>query len=650
MSADKPGSFLDRFLPEEFRKKAGELARDIASTAIDSWLARNREHMRNMQPEAELSASDYGGMGANLTPEGVSFRVWAPHAEKVFVLGNFNDWHGEQYPLTHEGDGYWSTMVPEVQAGAEYKFRIMNGDMDMMRNDPYARQVTNSVGNSVVVDPSFDWNNDFYRTPPWNEMVIYEMHVGTFHPTGEHLPASFDDAIQKLPYLLGLGINVIQVMPPMEFPGGVSWGYNPAHLFSIESGYGGPSAFKRFIQAAHEHGIAIVLDVVYNHFGPNDLDLWRFDGWSENDKGGIYFYSDDRSRTPWGDTRPDYGRPEVRQFIRDNVLMWLEEYHVDGLRFDATSYMRSVDGNGGPDERMKEGWDLLRWLNDEINARQPWKITIAEDLRSDASMTRPTHAGGAGFASQWDAGFVHPIRSALIAQNDDNRYMNAIIGALTARYNDSAFQRVIYTESHDEVANGKARIPEEIWPGHADSQPAKKRSTLGAALVFTTPGIPMIFQGQEFLSDAWFQDQTALDWGKAERFGGILQIYSDLIKLRRNWHNTTRGLTGQHIDVYHAEQGSLVVAFHRWDAGGPQDSVVVVANFSSQTHSDYRIGMPASGLWRLRFNSDWQGYDQEFTGAPTTDIDAQAEPMDHQPASAALVIGPYSVVIFSQDG
>ena len=115
----------------------------------------------------------------------------------------------------------------------------------------------------------------------------------------------------------------------------------------------------------------------------------------------------------------------------------------------------SVDGNGGPDERMKEGWDLLRWLNDEINARQPWKITIAEDLRSDASMTRPTHAGGAGFASQWDAGFVHPIRSALIAQNDDNRYMNAIIGALTARYNDSAFQRVIYTESHDEVANGK---------------------------------------------------------------------------------------------------------------------------------------------------------------------------------------------------
>ena len=168
--------------------------------------------------------------------------------------------------------------------------------------------------------------------------------------------------------------------------------------------------------------------------------------------------------------------------------------------------------------------------------------------------------------------------------------------------------------------------------------------------MFTTPGIPMIFQGQEFLSDAWFQDQTALDWGKAERFGGILQIYSDLIKLRRNWHNTTRGLTGQHIDVYHAEQGSLVVAFHRWDAGGPQDSVVVVANFSSQTHSDYRIGMPASGLWRLRFNSDWQGYDQEFTGAPTTDIDAQAEPMDHQPASAALVIGPYSVVIFSQDG
>ena len=347
MPSDKPGSFLDKFLPEEFRKRAAKLASEIAATAIGSWLERNRQHMQDVLPEPETTPSDYGGMGAILTPEGVSFRVWAPHAEKVFVGGDFNEWHGEQYPLTHEANGYWSTMVEGVQAGAQYKFRVINAEMDTWRNDPYALQVTNSVGNSVVVDPSFDWNKDFYRTPPWNEMVIYEMHVGTFHPIDGHVPATFDDAIQKLPYLLGLGINVIKVMPPMEFPGGVSWGYNPAHLFAIETDYGGPQAFKRFIQATHQHGIAIVLDVVYNHFGPSDIDLWRFDGWYENDKGGIYFYNDDRSKTPWGDTRPDYGRPEVRQFIRDNVLMWLEEYHVDGLRFDATAYIRSLDGNGG---------------------------------------------------------------------------------------------------------------------------------------------------------------------------------------------------------------------------------------------------------------------------------------------------------------
>ena len=160
-------------------------------------------------------------------------------------------------------------------------------------------------------------------------------------------PGTFDSAIEKFPYLKELGINAIEVMPIMEFSGDFSWGYNPSHPFAVESIYGGPDAFKRFVKAAHEHGIAVIVDVVYNHFGPADLDLWRFDGWSENDKGGIYFYNDRRSQTPWGETRPDYGRGEVRQYLRDNALMWLEEYHVDGLRWDMIIYIKSIDGNDG---------------------------------------------------------------------------------------------------------------------------------------------------------------------------------------------------------------------------------------------------------------------------------------------------------------
>jgi 1,4-alpha-glucan branching enzyme len=143
---------------------------------------------------------------------------------------------------------------------------------------------------------------------------------------------------------------VIEIMPAMEFAGGFSWGYNPANLFAIESDYGGPKAFKEFINAAHDSGIAVILDVVYNHFGPSDLDIWQFDGWGEEGKGGIYFYNDWRAETPWGDGRPDYGREEVRQYVRDNVLMWLHDCRVDGVRWDMTAYIRNVYGNDNDPE------------------------------------------------------------------------------------------------------------------------------------------------------------------------------------------------------------------------------------------------------------------------------------------------------------
>ena len=171
--------------------------------------------------------------------------------------------------------------------------------------------MTNSVGNAVVYDPAaFDWTGDDFDMPTWDDTVIYEFHVGTFAGGDDHR-GDFDRAARRLPYLEDLGVSAVQVMPPFEFAGDVSWGYNPAHLFAIESGYGGPDAFKRFIRAAHDHGIAVIVDVVFNHLGPSDLDLWRFDGWTSDDGGGIYFYEDERAITPWGATRPDYGRGEV---------------------------------------------------------------------------------------------------------------------------------------------------------------------------------------------------------------------------------------------------------------------------------------------------------------------------------------------------
>src|SRR5262249_50306926 len=250
--------------------------------------------------------------------------------------------------------------------------------------------------------------------------------------------------------------------------------------------------------------------VVYNHLGYPAQDMWRFDGWSQGDGGGIYFYNDWRNATPWGCTRLDYGRPEVRQYLRDNALTWQEGGPVDGLRCEAANGSRKGYGNNNdPGNDLPDGWGLLQWINDELTASQPWKISIAEDMQDNSWITR-IGGGGAGFDAQWDAPFVHTIRAAVIGARDEDRDMWTVADALRRRYNVSAFERVVYTESHDEDANGHARVPEEIWPGNAGIWFARKRSTLGAALVFTAPAIPMIFQGQEFLESGWFSDHDRL--------------------------------------------------------------------------------------------------------------------------------------------
>jgi 1,4-alpha-glucan branching enzyme len=588
------------------------------------------------------------GMGALVHEHGVAFRVWAPNAESVHVTGDFTDWDDEATPLEREDRGYWYGDVAGATVGQGYKFVIRARGESLPRIDPYARAVTNSVGHGIIVSRAHEKHE--FEMPPWNRLVIYEMHVGTFHRTQENEVGTFEDAIHKLDHLKRLGVNAVQVMPAMEFAGEVSWGYNPAHIFAIESSYGGPDAFRNFIRAAHEAGMAVILDVIYNHFGPSDLDLWRFDGWGENSKGGIYFYNDRRSSTPWGDTRPDYGRPEVRQFIRDNALFWLDEYGLDGLRFDMTLYMRTVKGDeDDPEDALEDGWSLMRWINEEVRDRFPGCITIAEDLRNKDAITASPADGGAGFGAQWDVEFVHPIRATLIAQDDADRDMGVVARALSHAYNGDPFQRVVYTESHDEVANGKARVVHEIAPGDPSHWAAQKRSTLGAALMLTAPGVPMLFQGQEFLQGEWFEDTVPLDWDQSEEFHGIIRLYRDLIRLRLDHMGVTTGLAGRHIALTRTDQDQKVVVYRRWHEGGPGDEVMVVANFSHEPKESYRIGFPEAGHWVLRLNSDWKGYSNDFANLQSTDVTAAAEPLDDLPASAEVAIGSYSLLIYSKN-
>nr|WP_122261846.1 alpha-amylase family glycosyl hydrolase [Ornithinimicrobium cerasi] len=571
-------------------------------------------------------------MGAVPVDGGFAFRVWAPNADAVHVVGDFNGWDHAADALHHEDNGHWYGEVKGAEHGQEYQFLISNGEQRLLRIDPRAQAVTNSVGNGHLYDHSrFDWGDDeVFETPGQHELVVYETHIGSFVPSGDGGPADLHDLTGKLDYLVGLGVNAVELMPLMEFAGDYSWGYNPAHIFAVEHTYGGPVALKNFVREAHKHGIAVLVDVVYNHFGPSDLSLWQFDGWSENGKGGIYFYNDHRSSTPWGDTRPDYGRQEVRDFILDNARMWLRDYHADGLRLDMTPYMRKVDGFSGD---IPEGWEMMRMIAEMVRTEFPGRLVFAEDLHNDAAVTKVGH-GGASLHAQWDNQFVHPVREALITHSDEHRSIPAVAQAVMHRYH-HAFDRVIYTESHDEVANGKARITSEVRGDNPSGWDAQKRATLGAALVLTSPGIPMLFQGQEFLEDEWFRDTVPLDWERAWAFRDITQMFRDLIRMRRNLDGDTAGLSGPETRLVTLDDDANVIAYVR--STGDGQHVLVALNLTG--HAVQRKVTLPGGVWRVRFNSDARRYSQIFGDHATPDLDAQD-------GEAVLDLGPYSAVVF----
>lgn len=596
--------------------------------------------------EMDMTIQKSQGMGAVLEDGRTTFRVWAPNAEKIFVIGDFNNWDKSSMPLELEENGYWSGVFDTVKEGDAYKYLIHNNGKEYERNDPYAFEVTSSIGNSIVRTLNFDWGDDNFQMPSWNELVIYELHVGTFNRKEADKVATFDSVIEKIPYLKELGINCIELLPVAEFSGGISWGYNPAHPFAIEQDYGGPDALARLIKSCHENGIAVIIDVVYNHLGPSDVDLWQFDGWGENDKGGIYFYNDHRSETPWGDTRPDYGRPEVRQYLRDNALMWIEKYKCDGLRMDATSYIRFEGGGLGYDTEIEEGNILMRDINAELQEKYPHVLTIAEDLKGHNIVTDHIEHNGLGYGSQWDMNFVHPVREVLEDTHDDSRDLQKIVDALEFTYSNDVFKRIVYTESHDEVANGKARVPEEIQPGDAESEYAKKRAILGIVLTLTAPGIPMLFQGQEFIEDEYFQDTKGLDWSKFKKLKGIQKLVRDLIRLRTGQENKTGGLRDQLLKVGHFNDDTKVLSYIRKDRDGVEP-VLVVLNFSNTTYTDYGIGLEDNMNWRLRFNSSWKGYDKDFSDMEIEGMENSEEETDGKNWTGKLNLPGYCCQIYT---
>lgn len=580
-------------------------------------------------------------LGSRLSGKGVDFRVWAPFAQSVSVLINADfDW--DETALESEENGYWSGSVENVVAGKSYRYRLKTQEGNTIeRNDPRARQLTVSDnGHSVVVDLDYDWEDTVSPVIPKEKQIMYELHIGTFNRPDAATGGTFSTAIEKLDYLQSIGINMIELMPVTSMATSNGWGYAPNHIYSVENAYGGRRGLLDFIKACHKRGIGVVLDVVYNHFS-NQTELWRFDGWSENDRGGIYFYNDERGDTPWGG-RPDYGRPEVRQFILDNMTMWLTEYHVDGLRIDSTIYMRNSKGSeGNKDTEIADAWLLLQDMAQLAHKIDPNVMMIAEDNSGNDHITKPVLEGGAGYDAQWGLGFPYTLRSMLNIgghQPDDS-----LAHELRHSFNNQGFQKIIFSDSHDTAANGAVRINEAATPGNAGSVFARQFGLLANAIMLTAPGIPMLLQGEEFMQGGNFNDWQMLDWAKTKQFAGIVLAHQHLIALRLNMYDNTAGLIGQNINVFHQDNKNRVIAYHRWLNGGIHDDVIVIANFNDQRFKSYELILPIKGTWRIRFNSSWKGYSPDFNETSTATITTDKD------NRVSLELADYNIVILSQD-
>ena len=559
---------------------------------------------------------------------GTTFRTWAPNASSVSVRGAFNGW-GSTAMAKESSGGLWSVDVPRAKAGDEYKF-VVDGTY---KKDPRGRRVVNSAGNSIVYNPaSFNWGDSTNFNRPWrNDLVIYQMHVGTYNAES-WLPSTFDQCIEKIPYIQSLGVSAVKLMPVNEFPGDRSWGYNPSDPYAVESSFGGPDGLKRFVKACHESGLAVLIDVVHNHYGPSDLEMWQYDGWSTGGYGGIYFYNDWRAHTDWGSTRPDYGRSEVRDYVQGQIRMFLEEYQVDGFRWDSVYNIRHASGTWNPD-----GSQMLLDVN-----------TMARDEFNDAYRIAEDHAFDTDvrFETQWDHDFLNDVRWLATAASDSDRDMNTLAARLTTRYNDNGFGRVVYVESHDSCGdlNNKHRLPYDVDPGNPEGYWAKKRSLLAHTIALVSPGIPMIFAGSEMHEWYTFSNNQALRWSLTNQNAGIVRAFADLIHLRRNRSGITAGLqNADHIDVHHVDNAAKVLGFIRWEQGGQTDDLVVAINCSATARTGYSMAFPSAGTWYCLYNSDSADYDPSFGGVgPAVGGTVVAGDTAH------LDLGAYSLQIYSK--
>lgn len=606
---------------------------------MDDYYIKEGSHLR-LFDKLGAHAMEFEGVA------GTHFAVWAPNAQRVSVVGPFNDWDGRRHPMrVRLNTGIWEVFIPEVGPGEVYKYEIVgqDGKLRPLKADPFAQQSELRPRTaSVVADPApFEWTDQAYMDArpreDWRRrpVSIYEVHLGSWRRRPDGSFMSYDQlAEQLIPYAQDMGFTHLELLPVTEHPFDPSWGYQPTGLYAPTARFGDPAAFARFVDKAHNAGLGVILDWVPAHFPTDEHGLARFDGTA------LYEHLDPRKgyHPDWNTAIYNFGREEVVGFLVNNALYWLEKFHIDGLRVDAVASMLYLDysrraGEWVPNKfggnHNLEAVDFLRRVNAEAYRLHPGIMMIAEESTSWSGVSAPVDAGGLGFGFKWNMGFM----------NDTLRYMSR--NPIHRRYHhgDMTFaalyafsENFILPLSHDEVVHGKGSLLAKMG-GDDWQQFAGLRAYYG--FMWGWPGKKLLFMGQEFGQREEWNEARGLDWWllDAPSHEGIRRLVADLnavyrelpaLNARDNEPEGFEWLIGN-------DQQNSVFAFARTAPG--EDPVVVISNMTPVPRDNYRVPMPLAGMWVERLNTDASWY-----GGTNTGNQGQIEAVE----SEVPGLGPYA--------
>jgi 1,4-alpha-glucan branching enzyme len=592
---------------------------------------------------------------------GTLFAVWAPNAERVSVVGDFNGWDGRRHPMRiHSGSGVWELFIPHLQPGDLYKFELRNRDSGAVvtKADPYARQSELRPATSSVVagDSDYAWGDGDWMAarPEWDwqhaPFSVYEVHLGSWQldDNGEFL--GYRELAHRLgDYVAGLGYTHIELMPITEHPLDASWGYQTVGFFAPTSRFGSPDDFRYFVDHLHQRGIGVLLDWVPGHFPKDAHGLARFDG------SALYEHSDPRlgEHRDWGTLIFNFARHEVHNFLLSSALYWLEEFHLDGLRVDAVAsmlylnYSREegdwVPNKYGGNENL-EAIEFLQHMNEVTHSQQPGTLVIAEESTSWPAVTRPPYLGGLGFSMKWNMGWMHDTleyfkRDPIHRHYHHDHLTFGLLYAFTENF--------VLPFSHDEIVHGKGSLLDKM-PGDDWQRFANLR--LLYTFMFTYPGKQLLFMGNEFAQGREWSEERALDWHLTDYPGhnGLQTLIGDLNRAHRDeppLHRYDFDAKGfEWVDCHDAAQS--VLSYLRWADG---EFVLGLFNFTPVPRHDYRIGVPEPGVYSELINSDSEFYGGSNVGN-FPELVAESEPWMGRSYSLRLTLPPLAGLVLKRTG